>query len=52
VDKPLLERDRELAALGAAVREASQGRSSVAVVAGEAGIGKTCLIRAFAATVP
>jgi predicted ATPase len=45
----LLERDAALAALDAAVREAASGRGSVVLVTGEAGIGKTSLVRAFAA---
>jgi DNA-binding CsgD family transcriptional regulator/tetratricopeptide (TPR) repeat protein len=45
----LLERSEMLAALTDAVGQAAQGRGSVALVTGEAGIGKTSLIRAFAA---
>ncbi len=44
----LLEREATLAALSHAVTEAAAGRGSVALVTGEAGIGKTSLIRAFA----
>ena len=43
-----LERDDTLAALAGAVAEAGEGRGSVVLVTGEAGIGKTTLIRAFA----
>ncbi|NGO14482.1 AAA family ATPase [Streptomyces sp. HC44] len=43
----LLERDREFGQLLAAVGEARAGHGSVAVVVGEAGIGKTSLVRAF-----
>ncbi len=45
----LLERDRTLEALERAVTDAAAGRGSVALVTGEAGIGKTSLVRAFAA---
>ena len=45
----LLERDRTLEALERAVGEAAAGRGSVALVTGEPGIGKTSLVRAFAA---
>ena len=44
----LLEREATLAALSRAVTGAAAGQGSVAVVTGEAGIGKTSLIRAFA----
>ena len=44
----LLEREATLAALSHALTEAAAGRGSVALVTGEAGIGKTSLIRAFA----
>ncbi len=44
----LLERDEMLAMLDAAVDGAAAGEGSVALVTGEAGIGKTSLIRAFA----
>ena len=43
----LLEREATLAALARAVTAAAAGRGSVALVTGEAGIGKTSLIRAF-----
>ena len=45
----VLERDTELAALDAALRRAADGTGSVVLVAGEAGIGKTSLVRAFVA---
>ncbi|MDJ1016357.1 MAG: AAA family ATPase [Paracoccaceae bacterium] len=45
----LLDRERELEALSQALSEAVQGCGSVALVTGEAGIGKTSLLRAFAA---
>ena len=44
----LLEREATLEALSRAVTDAGAGRGSVALVTGEAGIGKTSLIRAFA----
>jgi DNA-binding CsgD family transcriptional regulator/tetratricopeptide (TPR) repeat protein len=43
----LLERDDTLAVLDGAVADAADGRGSVALVSGEAGIGKTSLVRAF-----
>ena len=46
----LLERDRTLDLLERAVGDAAAGRGSVALVMGEAGIGKTSLVRAFAAS--
>src|SRR5579871_1257574 len=44
----LLERDEELAVLGTAVARAAEGAGSVVLVGGEAGIGKTSLVRALA----
>ena len=43
----LLERAEELDAVAAAVREAGRRRGSVVLVSGEAGIGKTSMVRAF-----
>jgi DNA-binding CsgD family transcriptional regulator/tetratricopeptide (TPR) repeat protein len=43
----LLERDAELAALESAVAEAAAGAGSVLLLFGEAGIGKTSVVRAF-----
>jgi hypothetical protein len=43
----LLERDRELQGLDAALTEAAAGTGNVVLVHGEAGIGKTSLVRAF-----
>jgi len=48
----LRERDVELAALGAALADAAAGSGSVVVVGGEAGIGKSSLLRAFLTGVP
>ena len=47
MDASLLEREPELGVLRAAVVEAAAGRGSVVLVLGEAGIGKTSLLRAF-----
>jgi len=44
----LLERDAELRRLRESLRGAGQGRGSVVLVSGEAGIGKTVLVRRFA----
>jgi hypothetical protein len=44
----LLERDAELRRLREMLRGAGQGRGSVVLVSGEAGIGKTVLVRRFA----
>lgn len=46
----LLERDAELAALDAALVAALAGHGTLVLLAGEAGIGKTALVRAFAST--
>jgi DNA-binding CsgD family transcriptional regulator/tetratricopeptide (TPR) repeat protein len=43
----LLERESELAALSQLVASAADGRGGVALVSGEAGIGKTALVRSF-----
>jgi DNA-binding CsgD family transcriptional regulator/tetratricopeptide (TPR) repeat protein len=52
VSECLLERGAELHALQAAVGEAAAGRGGVVLVSGEAGIGKTSLVRAFLKAVP
>lgn len=44
---PLLERDEHLAALAAALDDAATGNGRVVLVSGEAGGGKTSLVRAF-----
>ena len=49
MDKPLLERRHALNLLSTAVTDATSGLSSVALVPGEAGIGKSSLVRAFLA---
>ncbi|QIG47233.1 AAA family ATPase [Nordella sp. HKS 07] len=46
---PLLERDRDLSLLAAALDDAMTGQGRVALVSGEAGIGKTSLISHFIA---
>lgn len=43
----LLEREGLLASLEEGLREAASGRGSMALIAGEAGAGKTSLVRAF-----
>ena len=45
---PLLERDAELRGLRETLGRAGRGHGSVVLVSGEAGIGKTSLVRAFA----
>lgn len=45
---PLIGREEELERLGAALGDAEGGRGRVVMLAGEAGIGKTALARAFA----
>ena len=47
----LLERDAELAVLDAALRRAAAGSGSVVLISGEAGIGKTSVVRHFVRTV-
>jgi DNA-binding CsgD family transcriptional regulator/tetratricopeptide (TPR) repeat protein len=47
----LLERDEALADLAAALSRARGGGGGVALVSGEAGIGKTSLVRAFTASI-
>ena len=52
VARPLLERACDLAALTAAAGAVAHGRGSVALVAGEAGIGKSSLVAALRDTLP
>lgn len=49
---PLLERDRELAVLRAALRGAQDGQGSALAVAGEAGVGKSALLSCAQAEEP
>jgi DNA-binding CsgD family transcriptional regulator/tetratricopeptide (TPR) repeat protein len=44
----LLERDVELTLLGEVLRGATEGRGGTVLISGEAGIGKTTLVRTFA----
>jgi DNA-binding CsgD family transcriptional regulator/tetratricopeptide (TPR) repeat protein len=46
--RPLLERDALLEALRSALEEATAGSGRLVFVSGEAGVGKTALVRAFA----
>ncbi|WP_406481503.1 AAA family ATPase [Streptomyces sp. NBC_01615] len=52
MDWGILERDHELARLAAAAREAADGAGSVALVFGEAGIGKSSLVKALPEVMP
>ncbi|MGW3667669.1 ATP-binding protein [Streptomyces sp. NPDC005141] len=52
MDRGMLERDLELARLAAAAREAADGAGSVALVFGEAGIGKSSLVKALPKVLP
>lgn len=52
VNALLIERDSQLAALKALADRAGTGKGHIVLVSGEAGIGKTSLIRRFLATVP
>jgi DNA-binding CsgD family transcriptional regulator/tetratricopeptide (TPR) repeat protein len=48
----LLERSRPLEELGRLTTEAASGRGRLVLVGGEAGVGKTTLVRQFTSTVP
>jgi DNA-binding CsgD family transcriptional regulator/tetratricopeptide (TPR) repeat protein len=48
----ILERERELAELGAAAREAKDGDGSVVLLVGEAGIGKSSLVQSIRSVLP
>ncbi|HZD70349.1 MAG TPA: AAA family ATPase, partial [Actinomycetes bacterium] len=50
--RPMLEREHELAVLASAAREAAGGVGCVALVFGEAGIGKSSLVEAVRAHLP
>jgi DNA-binding CsgD family transcriptional regulator/tetratricopeptide (TPR) repeat protein len=52
VRRPILERERELAELGTAARQAKDGEGSVVLVVGEAGIGKSSLVEAIRSVLP
>jgi DNA-binding CsgD family transcriptional regulator/tetratricopeptide (TPR) repeat protein len=52
VTPELLERDDQLAVLGEALRQAEDGHGRLVFVSGEAGIGKSALVRDFCARVP
>jgi DNA-binding CsgD family transcriptional regulator len=51
-DSPVLERDSQLAALTSYAEEARAGSGRMALVSGEAGIGKSTLIETLEATLP
>src|SRR5215831_18589460 len=50
--RPILEREQELAELGAAAREATSGNGSIVLIEGEAGIGKSSLVDAIRSVLP
>jgi DNA-binding CsgD family transcriptional regulator/tetratricopeptide (TPR) repeat protein len=52
VGRPVLERERELGELVAAVQDAAAGLGSVVLVTGEAGIGKSSLVEAARTVLP
>ncbi|WP_033319285.1 ATP-binding protein [Streptomyces yerevanensis] len=52
MDRGVLERDHELERLAAAARDAADGAGSVALVLGEAGIGKSSLVKAMPCVLP
>jgi DNA-binding CsgD family transcriptional regulator/tetratricopeptide (TPR) repeat protein len=48
----ILEREDELAALGSAARDAGDGAGTVVLISGEAGIGKSSLVKAIRRVLP
>lgn len=52
MDRGILEREPELARLASAAREAADGAGSVVLVFGEAGIGKSSLVKALPGHLP
>lgn len=52
MDRGILEREPELALLGSAARQAADGAGAVALVFGEAGIGKSSLVTALPDRLP
>src|ERR671916_903058 len=50
--RSILERERELAELGAAAREAKGGDGSIVLITGEPGIGKSSLVDAVRGVLP
>jgi predicted ATPase len=48
----LLERERELGELAAAARDAAAGNGALVLILGEAGIGKSSLVRALRELLP
>lgn len=51
-DEPLLERSESIGRLSALLAEARLGHGQIAAVTGEAGVGKSALLRAFEAEMP
>jgi predicted ATPase len=52
MSRSILERERELAELGVAAREAKAGNGSIVLIEGEAGIGKSSLVDAIRSVLP
>src|SRR5689334_10521802 len=50
--RSIIERERELAELGAAAREAASGNGSIVLIEGEAGIGKSSLVDSIRSVLP
>lgn len=49
---PLLERGPALASMATALTDATAGQGRIVLLSGEAGIGKTALLRSFLTTLP